>query len=453
MPEEIDYSSLAVGLQSIDFASNDMDFETNSMPLFPFSPSWLPNNLSYAVYSLDDTKAACEKDNLNIWARFVHVDSQVFANVRATIFTPEKQSELDKKKNIKRFAGERVLGEIQSTKIWFGETGSSLVAGDSNVALLLSGAEMNALGVGVYDVFWLWEYQELVKQEDGNWITKKGDGDGDGDDDAGWTVFERSMHRVFVTLDTPQHPWTATPFRDLIQSDYSKCPIWTEALIWACDWARESQSIDEAGKKISNRLFKSKKFKYQLGTAYTSEEIPEQDKKLYLAENTTSLELSKFIERLEGGDGNGELINCVDCAFIVATLTNLLGGDLQIGTLEPSPSDDISPTEDNKFDVNPLKLIGTTIEDSESTTFFSSHTIAWRSPISGVLDINHVDNIVFDACLQFVKEKGVKKTDSPSGLLLGDDKDSSGYRFRLATKIGLEKCIPQADTRRTIRIV
>ncbi|MFT5858376.1 MAG: hypothetical protein ACI865_000462 [Flavobacteriaceae bacterium] len=451
MNKKINYTTASVALQSVDFTYEDLNFETSSMPLFPFAPSWVPKNLSYAVYSLNHMSNACVNNELQVWARFVHHDENVFVNIRATAVKPEDQTRLEAKRFI-RFEGHDLLGKIESKQVYFGDSGQSLQSKDSNIPLTMTGTKVNDFGVGVYDSFWLWEYQDLKLDATGdNYIPV-----GDPDD---WTVFETSMHRIFVTMDEPQSPWTATPFRDIFEDDFSKCPIWTEALMWACTWASGAKTIEEVAKKIADALFETEEFTYNVESWYSTEEITQKEEKLNLAENTTSFQLSKMIERLYGGQGNGANLNCIDCALLVASLTNLLGGKLQIGKLQGTDLlDHTDETADlNKFEVNAIKTIGMDLETTMATLvdskYFSNHMIAWM-PATETPDFENKDNLVFDGCVQRATGENGETNESISGQRLGSDTEE-GYRTSIATKneLGLARCIAQEKTLRVIRIV
>jgi len=478
MSEIIDYKNAAVELQSIDFTYEEINIKNSSMLIVPFAPAWTPKNLSCAAYSIKDTKEALANDELQIWARFEHDDEKVFANIKATPFIPDDIDSLYSKRG-KKFINGNVLGDVQETAVYFGSSGQSSRHKDSNVPLPIKGA--NFTTAGVYDIFWLWEYQEMTADENDNLVPLNPEV---------WIPFETTMHRIFVTLEEPKSPWTAYPFRDIFEKDYSKTPVWTGALLWACDWAQGTETIEDAGKAIAKGLFNSEEFTYEFSSLYHRDTLEKEEDKLKLATNTTSFFLSKIIERLQGGEGETEFINCVDCALTVATLTNLLGGDLHIGTLQGTDIVEYSSENalNNRFEVKSIKAIGMEIDTTmeklkvDDKYYFGNHTIAWMAPIKEdsdaeqpneeliratllngetisedlktaiVPDFDNAENIVFDGCLEFVIGETLV---SAAGIQIGKEGDP-GYLASLATPCqehGIVKCIPQPITVRTIRIV
>jgi hypothetical protein len=470
-------------LQSIDFCSEDLNMTDSSMLLFPFAPSWSRGNASSAAYSIKDTTNAVVSNELKIRARFQYDTDDdstnngiVRLNIRAISVPTSEKTSLEKK-IVGDYPGQDVLGEVESREVIFDSTGRAGYNGDSNIPLTIKGAKFSELGVGVYDIAWAWEYQEL------EW-----DGDqGINVPASEWIEFDRSSHRIFLTLEIPKSPWTAYPFREIFQDNYSQTPVWTEALLWACKWAQGSKTIVEAGKAIADELFKSGRFKYFSESKYSTLQIEADEEKLELADNTISFYLSKIIERLEGGMGLGEEINCVDSALIVATLTNIIGGNLQIGKFQGSENMNYyDSSEENRFEVKEIQAIGSDIEStmnmlsSDDKHYFSYHTIAWMPPqlegsnaepnqeeiramvSSGEVEIaelaereevvpefDNSENIIFDACLNFSTDGTDENTVSCSGLKIED------YRMGIATDSdeGYGKCIPQQVTIQKVRVV
>lgn len=485
-------------LQSVDFSSEELDYSNSSLLIFPFAPSWLPMNISYAAYSIKDTQNsvqasadpdADEKDKLKLWARFIYDtddnpdnNSTVQLNIRARS-VPQKNLDRLEEKMLGDYPGQDVLGEVLPTEVYFKKTGQASRDGESNIPLIISGAKFSELGVGVYDITWDWEYQELEWNEEAQqWLPIVDE----------WIHFETSMFRIFVTLEIPTNPWTAHPFRNMFQDDYSVCPIWSEAMLWACKWAQGAKTMEEAAKGIADGFLNSGIFKYHPDSQYSRDTIEQNEVKLNLASNTTSFYLSKIIERLEGGNGLGEEVNCVDCSLLVATMTNLLGGNMQVGKLQGTADAVYTTDEDkkaNRFEVNTIQAIGSDIEAtqkilaSDDSYYFTYHTIAWlpseeaqqavaiekpseeeiREKLnSGEIDLNnfeipkeatpefeHPDNLVFDACVNFSVDGTDENVISASGMKIND------YREKLATDCqeeGIVKCLPQQETIRTVRI-
>ncbi|MDG1332861.1 MAG: hypothetical protein P8P74_11045 [Crocinitomicaceae bacterium] len=157
---------------------------------------------------------------------------------------------------------------------------------------------------------------------------------------------------------------------------------------------------------------------------------------------------------MNGGNGTSDNVNCVDCALIVATMTNLLGGNLLIGNLQATDCTDYSlpdTQERNKFSLNTIKAIGKTIEDTmsslgesdDSDAYFSFHCVPWQPADPENPYFNDPKNIIFDACVRFVTNEEDGTTTSAAGLELGADDDASGYRFGLASQDndGVSRCL------------
>ncbi|MDG1334341.1 MAG: hypothetical protein P8P74_18550 [Crocinitomicaceae bacterium] len=96
-----------------------------------------------------------------------------------------------------RFAGKSALGDVEPTRVFFTKTGQSVYRGKhSEVPLNISGSKLRELGVGMYDIVWLWQYKTLTsdpKDSEVTWSKK-------------WIPFEQSMHRVYVTVSCPKAP-------------------------------------------------------------------------------------------------------------------------------------------------------------------------------------------------------------------------------------------------------
>jgi len=439
--------------QSVDFSHEEGDAANSSLELFPVSASWVPEHFSYAAYSISEAQEAVEKDLLKVWARFYKDTPKGSVQIRTVNVTPEIPDELSKKV-FQRYAGQGALGEIKPTRVFFGNSGQSVYRGKkSNVPLKISGSKFPELGVGIYDIVWRWDYRTLSSKstdEEEVWSEK-------------WIPFESSMHRIFITLDSPKSPWSPhllSGFNDTTSND---SPLWTEALYIACKWASGSKTIEEAGKKIADGLYNSGKFAYHPDSHYAKENMPSNIAKLSIDEPTEKINyfyLSKVIERILGGNGFGEKVNCLDCSLIVAALTNALGGNLQTGKLQHSSDTNYADPEivaKNRFEIKDITAIGrkdvpTTMKDLESDGryFFSYHSIAWQPVNDESPNFDDPNNTIYDACVQFSEDE-----QTASGIPLGELEDESGYRAQLATPTdkGVECCLAQTVTVRKIQLL
>lgn len=145
------------------------------------------------------------------------------------------------------------------------------------------------------DVSWRWEY-------------RAGDG--------AWYFLARTHHRVYCTPRRPNDPW--------ILSERDVANPWTAALDIACQGSNPTEEMDGLAAGLCELLNPGGLAPNPFRLAYTIHDAADQH---YNRPNDT-LDLSAFLERAAGGAGNGELVNCDDCAGLVVTLANLLGCDL-----------------------------------------------------------------------------------------------------------------------------
>ncbi|MDX2359977.1 MAG: hypothetical protein QNK23_04155 [Crocinitomicaceae bacterium] len=446
MIKQLKKKVFSVALQSIDFYHEEADCTNSSLSLLPSTLSWVPEHFSYAAYSIADAKEAVEKDQLKVWARFYKKTPKGSVQIRAVNTTPNLPDELSRKA-FERFAGKDALGEIEPTRVFFGSSGQSVFRGKrSNVPFKVSGSKFPELGVGIYDNIWRWDYRTLSsKSTDDEAVWNKT-----------WIPFDVSQHRIFITLDRPKSPWSTSSFKELRGTSSPDSPIWTEALYIACLWASGSKTIEEAGKKIADELFNCGKFVYHPDSHY-SKDTDNQE---------TTFFLSKVIERIQGGNGLGEKVNCVDCSLIVSTLTNVLGGNLRIGKLQHTSDTNYSDPEivkKNRFEINTIRAIGikdtaTTMAslESEGKHYFSFHSIAWQPADNESPNFDDPKNIIYDACVQVItgEENAETEVETASRIPMGEDDNPSGYRSQLAapTKQGIASCIAQDSTVRKILV-
>lgn len=148
-----------------------------------------------------------------------------------------------------------------------------------------------------------------------------------------------------------------------------------------------------------------------------------------------------FLERLHGGVGNGQYVNCSDCATFTSTFANILGCDLWQSRMGGQG-----------FDLNPILAIGSDTWypgcQSWPVPGFSYHEVAWTGSCT------EADN-VFDSCLQV--DGDADPTTAPHVPLLPTNLQfgtpgSGYYRDRLATPPTRTSCAPapMTRTRRTV---
>jgi hypothetical protein len=215
-----------------------------------------------------------------------------------------------------------------------------------------------------------------------------------------------AVHRLYIVLDQPTAPWSAeTP--------------WVAALDLACGWAVGATNVDDAARLITKRYYRSGRVRYDTVSGYT----------FY---GSRTFNLTEMLERLTGGVGLGEKVNCTDSADTVSTLANVLGCDLWQSRMGWN------------FAVNPIMAIGYNKWEPPFGGWFSYHEVAWKSGCT------EQDN-VFDGCLQVDGDDD--PTQLPHAALLPTnmhfgDCTAMNYRLRLCPPQpdGCPQCQPQPAT-------
>jgi hypothetical protein len=256
-------------------------------------------------------------------------------------------------------------------------------------------------GVGIHFTEWQWQYRFGPKGK--------------------WHNMQISKHKIYIILEAPKSAWNQTAGSDHLP--------WTEVLDYSCSWALAAKTKDEAATKITNAV-------YDLGNSVITYDCPGGGSTHY---SFPTFNCTKFLERLKGAAGNGQYINCTDCATIVSTFSNILGCDLWASRMQSS------------FKLNPLLAIGSNIwQTACGWSGFSYHEVAWKGNCGA-------DDEIFDACLQV--DADANPTIAPhTGLLPVNmkfgDCNTMDYRLRLSPGVsgGCVNCAPAPATkiRRTI---
>jgi hypothetical protein len=143
-----------------------------------------------------------------------------------------------------------------------------------------------------------------------------------------------------------------------------------------------------------------------------------------------------MIDRLTGGYGLGEKVNCTDSANTVSTFANLIGCDLWQSKME---------TTGLLFSLNEIIPIGYSTWVTPFGGGFLYHEVAWKDACA------ESDN-VFDGCLKVDKDADPTKSPHtpllPTNMLFGDC-TTMNYRLRLCRPdaYGCARCQPQPSTR------
>ena len=291
-------------------------------------------------------------------------------------------------------ASQSVLGDVRPTVVHFG---------NNNVVrqiLQLEQPQISYGGIGVFDVLWHWQYRTLR---------------------SNWTDFQQTRHRVYVVLDVPHGPW-AQPQPPQVPPNSANLP-WVDALEFACRWAQGETTTDGAAGRITTSL-------NGLPPATRLAYDPSRNSR-YTVSGT--FDCTNFIRRLQGVPGTSQWVDCVDCACMVVTLSNLLGCDLSMARIGRSPLPPVS-TEVNgpvAFVLNDVLLIGSTAWQSGLT--WGYHDVAWKG-LGSTLDE------VFDACLLLNGDIDPVPTLQSHTPLQPLKLPFNEYRTRLATRATRQFC-------------
>jgi len=282
-----------------------------------------------------------------------------------------------------------VLGEVKARRINFSGAGLG-----NWEAFELENTRLDKVGVGIRTTTWRWQY-------------RKGAG--------AWQDFETSRHRIYVLLEIPSSPWQQSPYN----ASNTQLP-WTDVLDRACTWAIAATDKDTAAEKITGQI-------YNLGNSIITYDCPGGGSTRYANPN---FDCSAFLERLAGGAGRGQYVNCTDCATFVSTFANAVGCDLWQSRMGWG------------FNLNPLLAIGSsTWQTACNWGSFSYHEVPWKGACTDTEE-------VYDACLQV--DGDADPTSPPHTALLPVNMvfgtpGSGGYRDKLSPG---GTCDPQPTTRK-----
>jgi hypothetical protein len=270
-------------------------------------------------------------------------------------------------------------------------------AGDSGFQTFkIENPTFHSYGVNAYNIVWRWQWRSSLTDP--------------------WREIVITRHRIFIILQMPTLPW--------VQTAGSTSLPWTDALEIACTWASAATDRDTAAARIAAGYNNSGRVSYDTVSGAT-----------FYGWGTYNL--TEMIERLNGGLGLGEKVNCTDSANTVSTFANLVGCDLWQSRMGWS------------FRLNPMIAIGYATWAIPFAGSFSYHEVAWK----GACTQN--DN-VFDGCLKV--DADVDPTTPPHtpllpvNMLFGDCV-TMNYRLRLCppTPDGCAVCQPQPATTRQRR--
>jgi hypothetical protein len=242
--------------------------------------------------------------------------------------------------------GGGILGAIDPITVTFR-------GGTSNPAFVtipLNHQTIAAAGVSRQDITWTWQYRPA---SGGN-----------------WTTMATTHHRIYTVLKVPSAPWTQAGYPGNTQLP------WTDVLDYACVWAAGAKTYDSAAAAVTTKVNQSLGLKYDMSSGAS----------VYVdIDHALGLEVflcTQFVRMLAGGVGKGKVVNCTDCATIVATFANILGCELNESTMAAN------------FQLNQIIAIGQpTWGYPNWGSSFSYHEVAW-------MGANSYTSPLYDACLQ-----------------------------------------------------
>ncbi len=283
-----------------------------------------------------------------------------------------------------------VLGEVKKKNV-------TVVNGSTGfITFNLKHTLIGKTGIGIHTTQWLWQYSE--------------------DDGKTWKNIATTQHRIYILLEAPASPWNLTAG--------SQQNPWTDVLNYVCTWAMLKKTRDAAAGAITLNVF-------NLGPAILIYDCPGGGSSHYTGGGT--FHCTQFIDRLKGGLGNGQYVNCTDCGTIVCSFSNILGCDLWSSRMGYS------------FNLNAINAIGYSNWISCGWSGFSYHEVAWKDNCTDA-------DAIFDACLQVDGDADPATAPHtpllPVNMIFGTC-TSNEYRWRLSPPGpgGCLNCNPQPGTR------
>ncbi|WP_164018929.1 hypothetical protein [Pyxidicoccus trucidator] len=175
------------------------------------------------------------------------------------------------------------LGDIAAQEVTFDENGAAVVQ------MPLANCTIGAQTVGIVNTTWTWTATEGAGQP---------------------YPLGQSIHRSFLTLDTPSPPWT--------QNGGTQDP-WVTALEAACAYAQGAGAATAAAGGITTGINGS-------GAQYNPAPT------LFINNaGTVNVYLTTFLTWRAGGAAYPLTLNCFDCGALVMLLSNLLGATFWSG--------------------------------------------------------------------------------------------------------------------------
>lgn len=228
-------------------------------------------------------------------------------------------------------------------------------------------------------------------------------------------VASTGPHKTYVILGEPVEPWSNEP--------NVRNNAWSTALDLTCQWASGKTSCQQVATAVTEEINGCNRFVYDMslgGARYSCNSGLDVE---------AHVDLTSFIDRINGKEGNGMFVNCQDCASAVVAMSNLAGCDLWCNRME------------RNFNTRKFLPIGFPQLIERNFVF---HEVAWERQCRD-------QDLVYDACLQYDVDEspGVEPfvLDCPCGVMFSDGSELSPfvYRERLSANgaNGYERCVNQ----------
>jgi hypothetical protein len=258
--------------------------------------------------------------------------------------------------------------------------------------------------------------------------------------DATWHQMEKTRHRIYIVRREPRGPWKQQPFPD------AQNP-WAKALDFACgitsgSW--EPDPFDGIAAGVAERLnwggvnANAARLVYDIVTtgSHYSFQAP-----------SSTFDLTKVLERLAGGIGNGDKVNCTDCACIMTTFANLLGCDLWEGQIFTGEVNATIPIGWGQWWLPKDGFLASATEPG--TSFLNYHEVAWTDdlvPGKRIYDICYLVNGQEDPNNAQRSHPTSRLIYYPYGVGFADQA-AFDYREKLAAPLSVGNTVPDLTTK------
>jgi hypothetical protein len=164
----------------------------------------------------------------------------------------------------------------------------------------------------------------------------------------------------------------------------------------------------------------------------------------------SNFQLTEFLDLLKGGMGNGNLVNCTDCACIMTTFANLLGCDLWEGQISTNNVHPVIPIGRTQWFVAGVGDLPSPMAPALLGTLLY-HEVAWKADTvlaAPIWDICYLVNGFKDPANAQRPHPTARLIYYPYGVRY-DDPNAFDYREKLAVDRtnNLAVTVPDATTK------